>query len=108
MTIPALRHLPFNTIKIKMKNPSWILLILFVIIQIGCTTDSPNPIEIMEEVFYDNEIKRIQPLESKTDWMGYMDSVNLKYLMRNYLNDFICLVFGEKQYSVYSYIGINL
>jgi|TARA_R100000750_G_scaffold30200_3_gene19204 hypothetical protein len=37
------------------------------------------------EVFYDvhnNEIKRINALENEQDWHGYLDSINLEYLMR--------------------------
>ena len=37
------------------------------------------------EVFYDvhnNEIKRINALENEQDWTGYLESINLDYLMR--------------------------
>jgi len=37
------------------------------------------------EVFYDvhsNRIKRIIALDSDSDWHGYMNSINLDYLMR--------------------------
>lgn len=37
------------------------------------------------EVFYDvhnNEIKRINALENEQDWTGYLESINLEYLMR--------------------------
>jgi len=37
------------------------------------------------EVFYDvfsNEIKRINGLENDADWHGYLESINLGYLMK--------------------------
>jgi len=37
------------------------------------------------EAFYDvhtNDIKRINGLESDADWHGFMESINLSYLMR--------------------------
>lgn len=37
------------------------------------------------EVFYDihdNSIKRINALEDEIDWKGYLDSINLDYLLR--------------------------
>jgi len=39
--------------------------------------------EAKEKVqFYTNEIKRINALENEQDWHGYLDSINLEYLMR--------------------------
>ena len=37
------------------------------------------------EVFYsikDNNIKKVNALESDIDWHGYMESINLKHLLR--------------------------